>query len=65
MPLSQTDRNHPRLGLVGHTAYKIDTLVSLGVIVTVLALAIIVSLLRPKKAELQVGHVPGTTPEHP
>ena len=51
--------------LLGHTAYKIDTLVSLGVIVTVLALAIIVSLLRPKKAELQVGHVPGTTPEHP
>ena len=51
--------------LLGHTAYKIDTLVSLGVIVTVLAASIIVSLLRPKKAELHLGHAPGTTPEHP
>jgi tellurite resistance protein TerC len=50
--------------LLGHTAYKIDTLVSLGVIVSVLAASIIVSLLRPKKAALHIGHAPGTTPEH-
>ena len=51
--------------LLGHTAYKIDTLVSLGVIVSVLATSIIVSLLRPKKAALHISHAPGTTPEHP
>ncbi len=33
--------------LLGHTAYKIDTLVSLGVIVTVLAVTVVASLLRP------------------
>ena len=49
--------------LLGHTPYKIDTLVSLGVIVVVLATSIIVSLLRPKKAVLHIGHAPGTTPE--
>ncbi len=48
--------------LLGHTAYKIDTLVSLGVIITVLALSIIVSLLRPKKAELHLGHAPEVAP---
>jgi tellurite resistance protein TerC len=36
--------------LLGHTPWKIDTHVSLGVIVTVLAISVIVSLLRPKKA---------------
>ena len=51
--------------LLGHTAYKIDTLVSLGVIVSVLATSIIVSLLRPNKAALHISHAPGTTPEHP
>ncbi len=51
--------------LLGHTPYKIDTLLSLGVIVAVLATSIIVSLLRPKKALLRIGHAPGTTPEHP
>ncbi len=51
--------------LLGHTAYKIDTLVSLGVIVSVLAISIIVSLLRPKQAVLRLGHAPGTTPEQP
>ena len=51
--------------LLGHTPYKIDTLVSLGVIVSVLAASIIGSLLRPKKAALHIGHAPGTTPEHP
>ncbi len=49
--------------LLGHTPYKIDTLVSLGVIVVVLTTSIIVSLLRPKKAVLHIGHAPGTTPE--
>ena len=37
--------------LLGHTAYKIDTLVSLGVIVTILATSVAVSLLRPRKVE--------------
>jgi tellurite resistance protein TerC len=36
--------------LLGHTAWRIDTHISLGVIVGVLAVSIIVSLLRPKKA---------------
>ena len=36
--------------LLAHTAYKIDTLVSLGVIVAILATAVAVSLLRPKPA---------------
>ena len=35
--------------LLGHTAWKIDTHVSLGVIVGVLAISVIVSLLRPRK----------------
>ena len=51
--------------LLGHTPYKIDTLVSLGVIVTVLTASIVVSLLRPKKALIRIGHAPGATPEHP
>jgi tellurite resistance protein TerC len=33
--------------LLGHTAYKIDTLVSLGVIVAVLTASVVASLLRP------------------
>ncbi|MCE9518421.1 MAG: TerC family protein [Verrucomicrobia bacterium] len=51
--------------LLGHTPYKIDTLVSLGVIVAVLAASIVVSLLRPKKAELHISHAPGMPPGHP
>ncbi len=35
--------------LLGHTAWKIDTSVSLGVIVAVLAISIVASLLRPRK----------------
>jgi tellurite resistance protein TerC len=35
--------------LLAHTAYKLDTLVSLGVVVTILAISIVVSLLRPRK----------------
>ena len=41
--------------LLGHTAWKIDTHISLGVIVTVLAASIIVSLLRPKKVVLKTA----------
>ena len=41
--------------LLGHTAWKIDTHVSLGVIVVVLAVSIIMSLLRPKKVVLKTA----------
>ena len=41
--------------LLGHTAWKIDTHVSLGVIVVVLAGSIIMSLLRPKKVVLKTA----------
>ena len=51
--------------LLGHTPYKIDTLLSLGVIVAVLATSIIISLLRPKQALMKIGHAPGTTPAQP
>lgn len=37
--------------LLAHTAWKIDTLVSLGVIVLILAAAVVMSLLRPKQPE--------------
>ncbi len=44
--------------LLGHTAFKIDTLVSLGVIVAILATSVAVSLLRPRKVEpAAVGRV--------
>ena len=46
--------------LLAHTAYKIDTLVSLGVIVAILATAVAVSLLRPKKPA--TAATPATTP---
>ena len=36
--------------LLGHSPYKIDTLVSLGVVVSVIAISIIASLLRPQRA---------------
>jgi tellurite resistance protein TerC len=36
--------------VLAHTAWKIDTLVSLGVIVAVLAVSVVMSLLRPKAA---------------
>ena len=35
--------------LLAHTAYKIDTLVSLGVVVVILAIAVVASLVFPKK----------------
>lgn len=46
--------------LLGHTAWKIDTLVSLGVIISVLAGSIVMSLLRPKKVCTQGAAVPPT-----
>lgn len=39
---------------LAHTAYKIDTLASLGVIVAILAIAVIASLLRPLPVKLPV-----------
>lgn len=36
--------------ILAHTAWKIDTLVSLGVIVAILAVSVVASLLRPRKA---------------
>jgi len=44
--------------LLGHTPWKIDTHVSLGVIVGVLAVSIIVSLLRPKKVVEKADPLP-------
>ena len=38
--------------LLAHTAYKIDTLVSLGVIVLILATSVVWSLLKPKKPKV-------------
>jgi tellurite resistance protein TerC len=48
--------------LLGHTAWKIDTEVSLFVIVTVLAISVVVSLLRPKQATLHLRNAPGVIP---
>jgi len=50
--------------LLGHTPWKIDTLVSLGVIVGVLAISVIVSLLRPRKLVVKADTVPAVTPAH-
>ena len=40
--------------LLAHTAWKLDTLVSLGVIVLILAGSVVLSLLRPKKTVIPV-----------
>ncbi|MEY4387441.1 MAG: hypothetical protein RLY20_2724 [Verrucomicrobiota bacterium] len=40
--------------ILAHTAWKIDTLVSLGVIVLILATSVVWSLLKPKKAKSDV-----------
>jgi tellurite resistance protein TerC len=37
--------------ILAHTAWKIDTLVSLGVIVVILTVSVVWSLLKPKKAK--------------
>jgi len=43
--------------LLAHTAWKIPTLLSLGVVIFILAVSIVVSLLRPKKsANLAAGN---------
>ena len=49
--------------LLGHTPYKIDTLVSLGVIVSVLTISVLLSLLWPKKVVL--NHAPPADPSAP
>ena len=47
--------------LLGHTPWKIDTLVSLGVIIAVLAASIVMSLVRPKKVVIKGdAQVPAT-----
>ncbi len=50
--------------MLGHTTWEIDTHVSLGVIVAVLAVSVIVSLLRPKKTVVKVDPLPSVTPNH-
>ena len=40
--------------LLSHTAWKIDTVVSLGVIVLILTLSVVLSLLKPKKVVVSV-----------
>ncbi len=44
--------------LLAHTAWKISTLLSLGVVVLILAVSVVVSLLRPKR-KVAVGVLPG------
>jgi tellurite resistance protein TerC len=41
--------------ILAHTAWKIDTLVSLGVIVVILTVSVVWSLLRPKAVKIPVG----------
>lgn len=43
--------------LLGHTQYKIDTLVSLGVVCGILALAVVASLIWPRKAAIKLTPV--------
>lgn len=40
--------------ILAHTAWKIDTLVSLGVIVAILTTSVVWSLVKPKKAKIPV-----------
>jgi len=55
--------------LLGHSPYKIDTLVSLGVIVAILTTSVVWSLLVPKKAKPVLAHpapdAPHNTPGKP
>lgn len=48
--------------LLAHTAWKIDTHISLAVILITLAVSIIVSLLHPRKPAPKIKADPGTTP---
>jgi len=45
--------------ILAHTAWKIDTLVSLGVIVAILTTSVVWSLVKPKKAKHVVPPPPG------
>jgi tellurite resistance protein TerC len=49
--------------ILAHTAWKIDTLVSLGVIVLILATSVVWSLVKPKKVKIPAGGVAGV--KHP
>jgi tellurite resistance protein TerC len=40
--------------LLGHTEWKIPTLLSLGIVVGILAVSVIASLLRPRKTEAKL-----------
>ena len=51
--------------LLGHTAWKIDTAVSLGVIAGVLGLSIVASLIFPKKSAAAQGTPPSEAPVTP
>ncbi len=51
--------------MLAHTAWKIDTLVSLGVIVLVLATSVVWSLLKPRKPAPGAGLKPGTHASSP
>lgn len=51
--------------LLGHTAWKIDTAVSLGVIAGVLGLSIVASLIFPKKSAAAQGTPPSKAPVTP
>jgi len=51
--------------LLGHTAWKIDTLVSLAVIVGILAISVVMSLLRPKRVVVKADAVPSVSPAKP
>jgi tellurite resistance protein TerC len=51
--------------LLGHTPWKIDTHVSLGVIVVVLAASIVLSLLRPRKLVVKTGAAPAVKSPQP
>jgi predicted small integral membrane protein len=45
--------------ILAHTAWKIDTLVSLGVIMLILTVSVVWSLLRPRKTTLPTA-APGS-----
>jgi len=49
--------------LLAHSAWKIPTLPSLGVVVFILAVAVVASLLRPKTSQVKAG--PGPAPAVP
>ncbi len=50
---------------LGHSPWKIDTDISLGVIVTILAVSVIASLVRTKKTDVKMAAPPERNPAHP